>query len=302
MVLRSDSPRQNAAVPDLQQLLTLCPLGEGRFSSMAAQTNRNQFIFGGQLLAQALYAALQTVSDRQPHALHASFELPASAIRPLVYQVREGHDGRSLSHRRIMAFQSGNTVLSADASFSAPGDGFQHQSGWRAEPPVPESLPTLAAVAACYETQVSEHGRGRLTTYPQLEIRPIEVREHLLLQPGNPASRIWIRARGDMPTGQSGWAAVLTYLSDYLLINAALIPHVSDMPNEHLFVASLNHAMWFHLPADPSQWLLYETESSWAGQGRALIHGRFFSEAGQLVASVVQEAMIRIRKHSAQRS
>jgi acyl-CoA thioesterase-2 len=302
MVLRNDSPRQNAAVPDLQQLLTLCPLGEGRFSSMAAQTNRNQFIFGGQLLAQALYAALQTVSDRLPHALHASFELPASAIRPLVYQVREGHDGRSLSHRRIMAFQSGNTVLSADASFSATGDGFQHQSGWRAEPPVPESLPTLAAVAACYETQVSEHGRGRLTTYPQLEIRPIEVREHLLLQPGNPASRIWIRARGDMPTGQSGWAAVLTYLSDYLLINAALIPHVSDMPHEHLFVASLNHAMWFHLPADPSRWLLYETESSWAGQGRALIHGRFYSEAGQLVASVVQEAMIRTRKHSAQRS
>ena len=135
--------------------------------------------------------------------------------------------------------------------------------------------------------------QGRLTTYPQLEIRPIEVREHLLLQPGNPASRIWMRARGDMPTGQSGWAAVLTYLSDYLLINAALILHVSEMPNEHLFVASLNHAMWFHLPADPSRWLLYETESSWAGEGRALIHGRFFSEAGQFVASVVQEAMIR---------
>ena len=269
---------------------------------MAAQTNRNQFIFGGQLLAQALYAAVQTVSDKLPHALHASFEFPASAIRPLVYQVREGHDGRSLSHRRIMACQSGHTVLCADASFSAAGDGFRHQSDWRSEPPVPDSLPTLTAVAARYETQVSEHGKGRLTTYPQLEIRPIEVREHLLLQPGNPASRIWMRACGDMPAGPTGWAVVLTYLSDYLLVNAALIPHVSEMPNEHLFVASLNHAMWFHVPADPSRWLLYETESNWAGQGRALIHGRFYSEAGQLVASVVQEAMIRTRKNSGQRS
>jgi acyl-CoA thioesterase-2 len=302
MALRDDSPRPNAAAPDLLQLLTLCPLGEGRFSSMAAQTNRNQFIFGGQLLAQALYAAGQTVSDKLPHALHASFESPASATGPLVYQVREGHDGRSLSHRRIMACQSGHTVLWAEASFSAAGDGFRHQSGWRSEPPLPDSLPTLAAVAARYGTQVSEHGKGRLTTYPQLEIRPIEAREHLLLRPGNPASRIWMRARGDMPAGAAGWAAVLTYLSDYLLVNAALIPHVSEMPNDHLFVASLNHAMWFHQSADPSRWLLYETESDWAGQGRALIHGRFYSEAGQLVASVVQEAMIRTRKDSGRRS
>jgi acyl-CoA thioesterase-2 len=269
---------------------------------MAAQTNRNQFIFGGQLLAQALCAALQTVSGKLPHALHASFELPASAARPLVYHVHEGRDGRSLSYRRIVASQSRHTVLWADASFSADGEGFRHQSGWRSEPPVPDSLPTLAAVAACYGTQVSEHGKGRLTTYPQLEIRPIEVKEHLLLQPGNPESRIWMLARGDMPADAGGWAAVLTYLSDYLLVNAALIPHVSEMPNEHLFVASLNHSMWFHMPADPSAWLLYETESDWAGQGRALIHGRFYSQRGQLVASVVQETMIRVRKNSAQRA
>ncbi|WP_429362104.1 acyl-CoA thioesterase [Paraburkholderia sp. GAS32] len=279
-------------------MLTLSPLGGGRFSSGAAQTNRNEFIFGGQLLAQALCAAAQTVSGKLPHALHASFEFPASATRPLVYQVCEGRDGRSLSHRRVMARQSGHTVLRAYASFSGPEEGFRHQSGWRSEPPAPDSLSTLGSIAARYETQVSEHGKGRLSTYPQLEIRPIAVKEHLLLQPGKPASRFWMRARGNMPADPTGWTAVLTYLSDYLLVNAALIPHVSEMPDEHLFVASLNHAMWFHVLADPSQWLLYETESDWAGQGRALVHGRFYSENGQLVASVVQETMIRARKNS----
>jgi acyl-CoA thioesterase-2 len=286
----------NPNTPDLQQLLALCPLGDGRFESTAAQTNRNQFIFGGQLLAQALYAAIQTVQNRQPHALHALFELPASSASPLVYGVSKGRDGRSLSSRQVTACQSGQTVLSTSVSFNAVEAGFEHQMSWRSAPPAPESTPGLATVSARYGARVSVHGKGRLSTYPQLEIRPIDVEQHLLLRAGAPMSRFWIRARGQMPSRTSSWAAVLAYLSDYLLINAALIPHVDEIPNEHLFVASLNHAMWFHEATDPSQWLLYETESDWAAQGRVLIRGRFFSVTGKLIASVAQEAMVRLRK------
>ena len=295
---RAAPSNQNLLDPDLHQLLTLLPLGDARFASTAAQTNRNQFIFGGQLLAQALYAAAQTVADKLPHALHASFEFPASGADSLVYRVCKGRDGSSLSSRRVTARQSGRTVLWANVSFNATEAGFEHQLSWRSEPPDPDSAPVLATVAARYGAHVSEHGKGRLTTYPQLEIRPIDVEHHLLLRPGAPMSRFWIRARGCMPGSTSGWAAVLAYLSDYLLINAALIPHVDQIPNEHLFVASLNHAMWFHDTVDPSQWLLYETESAWAAQGRVLIYGHFFSREGKMVASVTQEAMVRIRKET----
>src|ERR1700687_193263 len=154
---RAAPSNQNLLDPDLQQLLTLLPLGDARFASTAAQTNRNQFIFGGQLLAQALYAAAQTVPDKLPHALHASFEFPACGADPLVYRVCKGRDGSSLSSRRVTARQSGRTVLWANVSFNATEAGFEHQLSWRSEPPDPDSAPVLATVAARYGAHVSEH-------------------------------------------------------------------------------------------------------------------------------------------------
>lgn len=290
----ADAP--DMAEPDLNKLLSLRQLGIRRFASLASQSNRNHRLFGGQLLGQALRAASYTSADRSPHALLASFEHPAVADAPLSYSVHVGHDGGSLSSRRVVARQSGNTVLHAVASFNRPESGFEHQFSWRTRPPPPESLASLADVAAQYRTQVSEHGKARLTTYPQIEIRPIDVEQHLLLRAAEPLSRFWIRACGNMPSDPSGWASVIAYMSDYLLVNAALIPHIEEIPNEHLFVASLNHAMWFHEITDPSQWLLYETESWWAAQGRAMIRGHFFSSAGRLVASATQETMVRLRK------
>jgi acyl-CoA thioesterase-2 len=93
--------------------------------------------------------------------------------------------------------------------------------------------------------------------------------------------------------------AVVAYLSDYLMINAALIPHVAEIPDERLFVASINHSIWFHAPADPSQWLLYDIVSPWAGQGRALCIGYLYRKDGGMVASVAQEAMVRPLRTSA---
>lgn len=295
---RTSPFHRNTVAPDLHTLLTLRSMGDGCFASMAAQTNRNQSVFGGQLLAQALTAAAHTVQDKLPHALHVSFERPVSGAAPVLYRVCKGRDGSSLSSRRVTGSQGGHTVLWANVSFNAMEVGFEHQFSWRSDPPAPDSTPALETVAAQYGAKVSEHGKGRLTTYPQLEIRPIDVQQHLLLRAGAPMSRFWIRARGNMPGGTSGWASVLAYLSDYLLINAALIPHVDEIPNEHLFVASLNHAIWFHDTTDPSQWLLYETESAWAAQGRVLIRGHFFEVTGKLVASVTQEALVRIRKET----
>jgi acyl-CoA thioesterase-2 len=282
-------------MPSLKDILTLEADGPSRFASSANQINRGGFLFGGQLVAQALLAAAATVQEKRPHSLQVSFEKAVRGSDPIVYEVHDAHEGRRVSTRRVTALQNGATVLAAAVSFNAAESGFEHQSGWRTQPPPPGSLMPLADVALRHGSAVSEHGKGRLMTYPQVEIRPIDVEQHLLLRAGAARSRFWVRAVGEMPTDAVGYAAVVSYLSDYLLINAALIPHVADMPDQHLFVASLNHSMWFHAEVDPSQWLLYEIESPWAGSGRALCCGRLFTQSGALVASVAQEAMIRRR-------
>lgn len=284
-------------MPDLKTLLTLTAASGERFLSCSAQTNRNGTVFGGQLLAQALQAAAATVPDKRVQALQACFERPTRAAS-LDYKVRRGQDGRTISTRRVTASQAGSPVLSAMLSFGSSGQGFEHSARWREAPPEPEALPTLAEAVTPHASAVSEHGKGRLTTYSQVEVRPIEVEQHLLLEVGPARARIWIRARGELPAAATGNVAVLAYLSDYLMVNAALIPHVRDLPDEHLFVASLEHSMWFHAEADPSDWLLYETESPWSGEGRVLCMGRLFTRKGLLVATVAQHALVRRRRPS----
>ena len=291
----SDSMRGSRMGPKLESLLSLTSLGELRFASEAGQINRNGFSYGGQILAQALKAAALTIDDdRLPHVLQASFERPVRADEPVLYSIESLHDGGSLSTRRLVARQRDYCVLSANASFCKQEPGFAHQQNPAKPPPAPESLEPLADIEARFAGRVSKHGMGRLSTYAQVELRPIDVEEHLLLRQGKPASRFWIRALGEFPQASTR-AAVMAYLSDYLLINSALIPHVEDMPEERLFVASLNHSIWFHALADPTQWMLYESTSPWAGGGRALSLGRFFTMQGVLIASTAQEAMVRTR-------
>jgi acyl-CoA thioesterase II len=283
-------------MPSLRELLTFDSAGPNRFGSRANQVNRGGFLFGGQLLAQSLCAAALTVNAKRPHSLQVSFEEAGRADETTVYEVHESHEGRSLSTRRVVATQGNNLVLCAMASFAAHDSGFEHSCGWLSPPPPADSLLSLEEVAHRYGDRVTPHGKGRLSTYPQVEIRPIDVEHHLLLKAGPARSRFWIRAAGDLPRDPPAGAAVLSYLSDYLLINAALIPHVAEIPDEHLFVASINHSMWFHAQVDPSQWMFFEIESPWAGNGRTLCCGRIFTGRGRLIASVTQEAMVRRRQ------
>ena len=65
-----------------------------------------------------------------------------------------------------------------------------------------------------------------------------------------------------------------------------------------VFVASLDHAVWFHRPFRADEWWLYDQVSPSASNGRALVLARVFTQDGQLVASVAQEAVMRPRKEA----
>src|SRR5215213_5461265 len=87
-----------------------------------------------------------------------------------------------------------------------------------------------------------------------------------------------------------------TYASDMLLLSVSLGPHDAMFGAADVAFASLDHAVWFHGPFRADDWLYYDQEGSWAGGGRAVCHGRMFDRAGRLVATVMQEGMVRRRR------
>ena len=104
----------------------------------------------------------------------------------------------------------------------------------------------------------------------------------------------WIRAQ-EAPTDDSRLhACILAYLSDYWFGAAGLMLLRSPLNLEGLTATSLSHAMWFHEPTRADDWRLYDTASPWAAHGRALCQGALYNREGVLVATVMQELLLRM--------
>ena len=87
---------------------------------------------------------------------------------------------------------------------------------------------------------------------------------------------------------------VLAYISDLTLLDSVLASHGIAFGVENLQMASLDHAMWFHRPIRMDDWVLYDTESPSASGARGLATGHFFAATGQMLATVVQEGLVRL--------
>ena len=114
-------------------------------------------------------------------------------------------------------------------------------------------------------------------------------------EPREPRADTWLRTAAPLPDDAALHRAVIAYASDYTLLGTAALPHGLSWARGELNGASLDHAIWFHRPARADEWLLYATDSPWSGSGRGFNRGRIFNRAGELVASVAQEGVIRRR-------
>ena len=104
----------------------------------------------------------------------------------------------------------------------------------------------------------------------------------------------WVRITEPMPHDSLIQACALTYLSDLSMVTTATSPHREQ--RGELQVASIDHAMWFHAPVDTHAWLLFDQDTPAASGGHGLARGLFYNEAGMLVASVVQEGLMRTKR------
>jgi acyl-CoA thioesterase II len=278
----------------LEEILDLEQIEENIFRGRSPDEDL-QRVFGGQVAGQALVAAGRTVPpDRLVHSLHAYFIRPGDPDVPIVYTVDRIRDGRSFTTRRAVAVQHGRAIFALSASFQVAERGPEYQEAPMPEAPDPETVPV-------WQERLKEYG----TSVPArwLRPRPVEVRyvgdppwaAQADGGPRAPRTMVWLRAHGSLPDDVLLHVCAVTYASDLTLLDAVLLGHGLAWDERSVTGASLDHAMWFHGPFRADQWLLYVQESPVATGGRGLARGQIFRRDGRLIASVVQEGLVRVR-------
>lgn len=232
-------------------------------------------VYGGLLIAQAQWAATQTVrSEVLVHSLHAYFVSGGKLKEPIRYEVDRVRDGGSFQTRRVTALQSGETLLSATCSFQTP----ESSPNWQASD-VPRDLKGPDDVAGHWDAGVQ--------------------RRDAVFENAPPRVATWLRFPAELDDDPRLHACGLSYLSDLNPIDAAVAAHPTPPPDgqwseAHLCV-SLDHAIWFHQPVRCDDWLLLDSRGRRLSGNRAFASGAVYSRHGEHIASVAQEGLFRPR-------
>lgn len=269
------------ALKALLEILTLERIDRHLFRAFHPQ-DREHRLYGGQIMAQALRAAAHTVAeDRFVHSLHGYFLRPGDPAVPALIDVEPIRDGRSFSTRRVVVIQHGQAIFNMDASFQVAEPGLAHQADMPdRQPPTDDMVPREMRSWAFLGWR---HDHRRLSSS---EAQP-------------PCQDLWFRANGTLPDDPVLHACLAVYESDNALLGTARLPHRDVMVREKMQMASLDHAMWFHSQPTAAwrvdQWLLYSLDSPSASRTRGYNRGMIFTADGTLVASTMQEGLMRQR-------
>jgi acyl-CoA thioesterase-2 len=281
-----------SALDDLLDLLDLEPIEvhifRGRNRPLASPR-----VFGGQVLAQALVAAGRSVEAGRPcHSLHAYFILPGDVEAPIVYEVEKLRDGGSFTTRRVTAIQHGRPIFNASLSFHRDEPGLDHQPD-RPAVDGPEGVASERDLALSVADQIPEPLRTVLTRERPIHFRPVDPVNPLAPEPREARAATWLKATGPLPDDLLIHQAILAYASDWGLLQTALLPHARSVFDGTIQAASLDHALWFHRSFRVDDWLLYAMEAPTAAGARGFTRGQVTDAGGRLVASAVQEGLIR---------
>jgi acyl-CoA thioesterase-2 len=280
---------------DLVKVMTLERLELDLFRGESRDIGSPQ-VFGGQVLGQALIAAAATVEGRVVNSLHAYFLRRGDFNSPIVYEVDRARDGNHFSTRRVVAIQHGAQIFHMSASFQVQEEGLVHQAAMP-QVPGPEGLADLESYLRPLLPHLSPAWRSLLEKKRPFDFRPTAPPTLLRGEDAPPLRHIWFRAVAPLPDDESLHRCLLAYVSDFHLLDTALMPHGSQLRTmPHLVMASIDHAMWFHRPVRVDDWMLYSTESPSASGSRGFARGSVFSRDGRLVASTAQEGLLRLGK------
>ena len=284
------------ALNKLIKLLDLETLEENLFRGQSENIGGPR-VFGGQVIGQALTAAVKTVPEKRfVHSLHAYFLRPGDMEYPIIYDVERTRDGGSFTTRRVVAIQKGEPIFDMALSFHKVEKGPSHQIDML-DIPGPNECTSELEVRKKMIDKVPAKYRDFF-----LRERPIEIRnlpgEGMFEEPTKkePYKHVWMKAVGKLPDDVVHHQAILAYASDMGLLSTSMNPHKLSFAKGNVMSASLDHAMWFHRPFRADQWMLYSTDSPSASNARGFNRGSVYTEDGTLVASAVQEGLMRVVK------
>ena len=280
---------------DLVALLSLEAIEEDLYRGNSQDLGFRQ-LFGGQVLGQCVSAASRTVEEsRHVHSMHGYFLRPGDVSLPVVYQVERIRDGGSFSTRRVTAIQKGKPIFSCAASFQSDEQSASHQLPMP-DVPGPENFKSETELARLIAPMIPERMRERAISDKPIEIRPVTLINPFAPKPCEPVKYVWFRADGDLPDDPQLHKYLLAYASDFSLLTTSMQPHGVSVFQKFMQVASLDHSLWFHANLRMDDWLLYAMDSPWSGNARGFSRGSIFNRSGQLVASVAQEGLTRLRE------
>jgi len=268
-------------MPDSSRLLAVLdlePAGPGRFVAQNFAEAAGNVVFGGQLLAQTIVAASTADPDKPLKSVHTIFARSADREQPLEIEVDPMHAGRALASVTVTVRQGERLCTRSLALLSAEEpDLIRHAT---APPDVggPSDAPPLGSGGEFWELRV---------------VGGVDISDPDLVGP--PELDVWVRFPGSGATGVAG-QALLAYATDGFLIGTAMRPHAGigqSMAHVSISTSVLSHTLTFHEPVDAGAWHLLAHESPYAGHGRTYGRANVFSEDGRLVASFVQDNMVR---------
>ncbi len=287
---RFDETPMGTTPVSIATMLEMDRIAPDRFRNRYNQPNLYRALFGGQIVAQALAAADATIGDdRRVHSLHAYFLRAGENENPVEFAVERVRDGNRFSTRRVIALQHGKTLLSMDCSYRVPLPGFSHQRD-TALPLSPDDAMSEEAFIAAAPEKLQQFLPAFLAHYP-IEIRIPSPVAYFETVP-EAKRHYWLRAPGTSHVEDPMvHRQILAFLSDFMFVGVPLSRHTMALPGPHVFVASLDHSLWFHRPVRCDDWLLFETEGPSAEAGVNMARGLVYDREGRLVASMAQEAL-----------
>jgi acyl-CoA thioesterase-2 len=280
--------------PPLAELLALEQVAEGHYRSVGKDRNLNGEVFGGQYLALAVKAAMLSAGGRAPHAMHAFFLRGASADRPVDFHAEQTREGRAFAHRRITASQDAREVFRAEISLHDWEDG--HPEHGAAPPRVvpPEGLQSAHQFIRDHLDELNPVGVRRALGRTSFDSAYQDPAYTFLKSPDRTGFDAWVWPK-DPPEADDrvGYFATIAYLTDAFGNFACRASHAPNCYDGSTGSTSLNHAVWFHGRPRPLDYLLFSMDSPFSGGGLGLNRGTIFDRQGNILASMVQEALIR---------
>jgi len=263
--------------PILKSLI-LEQTGASSYRGPSVPSEVRPVVFGGQLMGQMIVAATTSLPGKTVRSLHAIFARAGTVTQPVDLEVDVMHSGRALGSVSVTARQ-GDRLLSRGLLLLDAG-----------EPDLIRHSEPKPAVAGPEETEKPKQWEEGA------EVRIVD--EVDLMTPditGPPELHVWTKF-SHAPDDQAVHQALLSWYTDPFLIASALRPHDGvgqAMAHDTISTGVITHTLSFHEPVDATAWNLLANRSIYAGHGRTYGMGQVFTEAGQQVASYVQDNLVR---------